>query len=279
MFIVHTVSELRQLLQLARRQKKTIGLVPTMGALHAGHLSLVQACRKQCDLTVVSVFVNPTQFNNPEDLRNYPRTLENDSALLQANGADILFAPGEKEIYPAPDTRRFDFGQLEKVMEGKYRPGHFNGVAQVVSRLFAIVQPDYAFFGEKDFQQLAIIRALVAQWNEKPAIVGCPIVRENDGLAMSSRNTLLSEKQRKHALIIAATLLQAKEKKRTLPVAALKKWVTDTINADSELEVEYIEIADEATLQPVQQWSDAQPARLFAAVYARPVRLIDNLKL
>jgi pantoate--beta-alanine ligase len=279
MFIVHTVSELRQLLQLARRQNKTIGLVPTMGALHAGHLSLVQACKTQCALTVASIFVNPTQFNNPEDLQNYPRTLKSDSALLQAQGVDVLFAPGEKEIYPEPDTRLFDFGALEKVMEGTFRPGHFNGVAQIVSRLFAIAQPDYAFFGEKDFQQLAIIRALVAQLSEKPVIVGCPIVREDDGLAMSSRNTLLSAKQRKHAPLIAATLKQAKEKVHALPVAEMKKWVAAAINADSELEVEYIEIADEETLQPLKQWRDAPHARLFAAVYARPVRLIDNIQL
>ena len=279
MFIVHTVSELRQLLQLAHRQKKTIGLVPTMGALHAGHLSLVQACKTQCALTVVSIFVNPTQFNNPEDLQNYPRTLKDDSALLQASGVEILFAPGEHEIYPEPDMRSFDFGALESVMEGKFRPGHFNGVAQVVSRLFAIVQPGYAFFGEKDFQQLAIIRALVTQLDAKPVIIGCPTVRENDGLAMSSRNALLSEKQRQHAPLIAATLMQAKEKAPALPVEEIKKWVTDTINADSELEVEYIEIADEKNLQPVKQWSNDTHARLFAAVYARPVRLIDNIQL
>ena len=279
MFIVHTVSELRQLLQLAHRQKKTIGLVPTMGALHAGHLSLVQACKTQCALTVVSIFVNPTQFTNSEDLQNYPRTLKDDSALLQANGVEILFAPGENEMYPEPDTRLFDFGALERVMEGKFRPGHFNGVAQVVSRLFTIVQPGYTFFGEKDFQQLAIIRALAKQLNEKPVIVGCPIVRENDGLAMSSRNALLSVKQRKHAPLIAATLMQAKEKARTLPVEEMKKWVAETINADSELEVEYIEIADEKNLQPIKQWSNDTHARLFAAVYARPVRLIDNIQL
>ncbi|MDR3134187.1 MAG: pantoate--beta-alanine ligase [Prevotellaceae bacterium] len=279
MFIIHTVSELRQLLQLARRQNKTIGLVPTMGALHAGHLSLVQACKTQCAFTVATVFVNPTQFNNPDDLHNYPRTLKSDSVLLQNNGANILFAPGEKEIYPEPDTRVFHFGDLENVMEGKFRPGHFNGVAQVVSRLFAITQPDYAFFGEKDFQQLAIIRALVAQLEEKPVIVGCPVVREDDGLAMSSRNALLSKKQREHAPLIAATLMQAKEKAKTLPVAEVKQWAAGAINADSELEVEYIEIADEKTLQPIKQWSDAAHARLFAAVYARPVRLIDNIAL
>ncbi|MDR0693993.1 MAG: pantoate--beta-alanine ligase [Prevotellaceae bacterium] len=279
MFIVHTVSELRQLLQLAHRQKKTIGLVPTMGALHAGHLSLVQACKTQCALTVTSIFVNPTQFNNPEDLRNYPRTLKDDSILLQTHGVDILFAPGEKEIYPEPDTRSFDFGALERVMEGKFRPGHFNGVAQVVSRLFTIVQPDYAFFGEKDFQQLAIIRALVTQLDEQPVIVGCPVVRENDGLAMSSRNRLLSETQRKQAPLIAATLMQAKEKVPALPVEEMKKWVAATINAHSELEVEYIEIADEKNLQPIKQWDNAIHARLFAAVYARPVRLIDNIRL
>jgi pantoate--beta-alanine ligase len=279
MFIVHTVSEIRQLLQLVRGQKKTIGFVPTMGALHGGHLSLVEASRKQCNSTVVSIFVNPTQFNNPEDLEKYPRTLKNDGLLLQSAGADILFAPDEKEIYPEPDTRLFDFGQLETVMEGRFRPGHFNGVAQVVSRLFAIMQPDYAFFGEKDFQQLAIIRALVKQLDEKPVIVGCPVVREKDGLAMSSRNVLLSVKQRERAPLIAATLAEAKEKMARLPVVEVKKWVAGVINADSELKVEYVEIADEDTLQPIERWDDATHVRLFAAVFAPPVRLIDNIQL
>ncbi|MDR1681206.1 MAG: pantoate--beta-alanine ligase [Prevotellaceae bacterium] len=279
MLIVHTATELRRLLHPAREQKKTIGLVPTMGALHCGHLSLVRACREHCSITVVSIFVNPTQFNNPNDLRNYPRDLKHDCDMLLATGADIVFAPDEKEIYPKPDTRRFYFGQLETGMEGAHRPGHFNGVAQVVSRLFDIVQPAYACFGEKDFQQLAIIRALTEQTDRAPKIIACPIVREADGLAMSSRNTLLSTSQRAHAPLIAATLMQAQAKAKELTVNTLRQWVIDTINADRELEVEYAEIVHERTLQPIEQWREAARPRLCVAVYARPVRLIDNICL
>jgi pantoate--beta-alanine ligase len=279
MFIIHTVLELQQLLALARKQNKTIGFVPTMGALHFGHVSLVRAAKAQCALTVVSIFVNPTQFNNRNDLRNYPRTLKNDTEMLHAVGADMVFVPDDKEIYPEPDTRLFDFGPLGKRMEGAHRRGHFNGVAQVVDRLFAIVRPDAAFFGEKDYQQLVIIRALAAQMMQPPVIIACPIVREPDGLAMSSRNMLLTEPQRAHAPVIAATLFEAKRKARTMPVTALKKWVANSINADAELEVEYVEIANEQTLQPVRKWEKDMRLRLFVAVYARPVRLIDNIAL
>ncbi len=279
MFIVHTVSELQQLLELARNQKKTIGFVPTMGALHFGHLALVRACKTQCDITVVSIFVNPTQFNNPNDLTNYPRTLKNDTEMLHALNTDIVFAPSEKEVYPEPDTRKFDFGAVERVMEGKFRPGHFNGVAQVVSRLFEIVQPDCAFFGEKDFQQLAIIRILVTELDYRPVIVPCPTVREPDGLAMSSRNTLLTQEQRDAAPLIYKTLSEAKEKVATTSVEEVKKWVTKTIDASRLLEVEYVEVINELTLQPVESWADAEHVRICVAVYARPVRLIDNIQL
>jgi pantoate--beta-alanine ligase len=279
MLIVHTITELRRLLQPAREQRKTIGFVPTMGALHFGHLSLVRACKEQCSITVVSIFVNPTQFNNPDDLRNYPRDLKRDCDMLLATGADIVFAPDEREMYPQPDTRQFSFGQLEREMEGKYRPAHFNGVAQVVSRLFEIVQPEYAYFGEKDFQQVAIVRALAAQMGGTPTIIACPVVREADGLAMSSRNTLLTDTQRAHAPLIAATLIQAQEKATQLTVETLRQWVIDTINADNELEVEYAEIVDEQTLQPVSQWFETTRTRLCVAVYAGPVRLIDNIHL
>ncbi|MDR0667373.1 MAG: pantoate--beta-alanine ligase [Prevotellaceae bacterium] len=279
MLIVHTVTELQQLLQSSVEQKKSIGFVPTMGALHLGHLALARASRGQCAITVVSIFVNPTQFNNPDDLRRYPRSLKQDCNLLLATGVDIVFAPNESEIYPQPDRRRFHFGRLDKVMEGKYRPGHFNGVAQVVSRLFEIVQPTHAFFGEKDFQQVAIVRALTEQMGGRPLIIACPVVRETDGLAMSSRNALLTGVQRAHAPLIAATLVRAQAKTATTSVAALRQWVADTINADEELEVEYVEIVDERTLQPIAHWHDAQHPRLCVAVYAPPVRLIDNIDL
>jgi pantoate--beta-alanine ligase len=279
MFIVHTVSEIQQLVKLAREQKKTIGFVPTMGALHLGHLSLVRASKKQYDITIVSIFVNPTQFNNPEDLKKYPRTIRHDKASLHALHVNILFCPGEKEIYPEPDTRHFDFGTLDKVMEGKYRPGHFNGVAQVVSKLLTIVQPDAMFLGEKDLQQLAIVRSLVQQMGIPTTVVACPTVREEDGLAMSSRNALLTEPQRAHAPIIAATLHAARDKGTLLPVDELQQWVSKTIDEDRELEVEYVEIVDEQTLQPVKNWCDSRHIRLCVAVYAHPVRLIDNIQL
>jgi len=279
MFIVHTVSELQQLVTLARQQKKTIGFVPTMGALHFGHLALVRACKARCGVTVVSIFVNPTQFNNPDDLQHYPRTLKSDAELLHALNTDIVFAPSEKEIYPTPDTRKFDFGAFEQVMEGQFRPGHFNGVAQVVSRLFEIVEPDFAFFGEKDFQQLTIVRILAAETEPRPFIVACPTVREPDGLAMSSRNMLLTEEQRNAAPLIYQTLLGAKEKMATTTVDEVKKWVIKTINANKILEVEYAEIVNELTLQPIHSWDDAERVRLCVAIYARPVRLIDNIQL
>lgn len=279
MLIVHTVTELQQLLQSSVEQKKSIGFVPTMGALHLGHLALARASREQCAVTVVSIFVNPTQFNNPDDLRRYPRSLKQDCDLLLATGVDIVFAPDEGEIYPQPDRRQFRFGRLDRVMEGKYRPGHFNGVAQVVSRLFEIVRPTHAYFGEKDFQQVAIVRTLAEQMGGRPLIVACPVVREADGLAMSSRNALLTDVQRAHAPLIAATLVRAQAKTATTSVAALRQWVADAINADDELEVEYAEIVDEQTLQPIAHWNDAQHPRLCVAVYARPVRLIDNIDL
>ncbi len=250
-----------------------------MGALHVGHSSLVQACKAQCDITVVSIFVNPTQFNNPDDLAHYPRTLKNDTALLHDLGVDILFTPGEKEVYPEPDTRQFDFGQLDTVMEGLHRPGHFNGVAQVVSRLLSFVRPDYVFFGEKDFQQLTIIRALVRQLGERTIVEECPTVREADGLAMSSRNMLLTQSQRAHAPLIAKTLAKARKKMAEMTADELKKWVADTINADRELKVEYVEIVDEYMLQPIKSWNTDENIRLCVAVYAGPVRLIDNIQL
>jgi len=279
MIVVHTISDIRQVLNLAQEQRKSIGFVPTMGALHDGHISLVRECKKHCDITVVSIFVNPTQFNNPDDFKHYPRTLENDSEQLRQAGADIVFAPNEKEIYPEPDTRIFDFGLLDKVMEGEFRPGHFNGVAQVVSRLFAIVQPDKAFFGEKDFQQVAVLREMVAQMGNQPEIIAFPTVRENDGLAMSSRNVRLTENQRKQAPAIYAALLEAKNKVANTSVELLKKWVMDTIHSTSELKVEYVEIVNEKTLQPVSTWNDCEHIRLCVAVFAYPVRLIDNIQL
>ena len=207
MLVSNLIDETRKFLSVFRKQGKSIGLVPTMGALHEGHLSLIDASLRSNDITVISIFVNPTQFNDRKDFEKYPRDLDKDLELIRLKGCDLVFAPSEEEIYPEKDTRVFDFGTLDKYMEGKYRPGHFNGVAQIVSRLFDIIEPDRAYFGEKDFQQLVIIKNLVQQLNLPVEIVPCPIIRESDGLAMSSRNRLLTPEQRKSASKISKVLL------------------------------------------------------------------------
>ena len=274
---VETISGLKE--ELAGKRGGKIGFVPTMGALHAGHMSLVERARRENDTVVVSVFVNPTQFNDPEDLRRYPRTPEADAAMLQAAGVDYVFAPSVEEIYPEPDNRVFDFGTLDKVMEGATRPGHFNGVAQVVSRLFDMVEPDRAYFGQKDFQQLAVIRELVRQTGAGVEIVECPIVREEDGLAMSSRNTLLTPQHRKAAADIYKALSKARELKGKMSVADLEKWVTDEINKNPLLEVIYFQIVDRDTLLRASEWSDGKLKQGCVAVTAGNVRLIDNVYL
>jgi pantoate--beta-alanine ligase len=239
----------------------------------------VDACHKKCDFTVVSVFVNPTQFNNPEDFSGYPRCMEEDVEMLRTHGTDVVFAPDEKEMYPEPDTRKFYFGEMEQVMEGAFRPGHFNGVGQVVSKLFEYCMPDAAFFGEKDFQQLAIIRELARQLYDTVQIVACPTVRENDGLAMSSRNRRLSPEMRKRVPVIAKTLFEAKEKMQHKSVAALKEWALEKIGNTEGLEPEYVEIVNAQTLQTVEDWNDAEHIQMCVAVWAFPVRLIDNIAL
>ena len=277
MQIYSTVYDLQTALSAERDAGKTIGFVPTMGALHQGHLELVKRSVSENAVTVVSIFVNPTQFNNANDLLKYPRTLETDCDLLRSVDCTYVFAPSVEDVYPEPDTRQFEFGDLTTVMEGKFRPGHFNGVAQVVSRLFDIVKPDTAYFGEKDFQQLAIIRELVRQMDSDIQITACPIVREEDGLAMSSRNRRLNESQRKQAAIISQTLFKSVEIGRNYPVEKLKKWVIESINAASELQVEYFEIVDAFTLQPVEKWEDTKHPTGHIAVFSGDVRLIDNV--
>ena len=272
-------TESSKLSEALKQRKGTCGFVPTMGALHEGHLSLVDRCRKECDIVVVSVFVNPTQFNDPNDLKNYPRTAEADIALLEKAGADFAFMPSVEEIYPKKDTRVFDFGQLDKVMEGPSRPGHFNGVAQVVSRLFDIVGCDTAYFGEKDFQQIAIIREMVRQLNYPIRIVACPIVRESDGLAMSSRNLLLTPEHRKAAPLIYQSLREAAELHRALPVEDTKRRVIERINANPLLHVEYFSIVNADTLQDISDWSEAENVRGCIVVHAGAVRLIDNIAM
>ena len=272
-----TVSELRAALLPLR--DKTIGFVPTMGALHQGHISLVELARKECDTVVVSVFVNPTQFNDKNDLKHYPRTPEADAALLEAAGVDFVLFPSVEEIYPEPDTRIFDFGQIDKVMEGATRPGHFNGVAQVVSRLFNIVEPTKAYFGEKDFQQIAVVRAMVAQLNLKVEIVDCPIIRDTDGLARSSRNTLLTAEHRAAAPHIYEVLSAAVAKVGELTPAELKAWVTAEVDKNPLLKVIYFEAVDALTMQSVESWNECERIQGCIAVQAGDIRLIDNIKL
>lgn len=277
MKIVTTKVELKALLDVYREEGKTIALVPTMGALHEGHASLVRRSVAENDVTVVSVFVNPTQFNDKNDLKNYPRTLDADCRLLEAVGAGLVFAPSVEEMYPEEDTREFSFAPLDSVMEGAFRPGHFNGVAQIVSKLFYAVEPDRAYFGEKDFQQLAIIREMVRQLALAVEIVGCPIVRENDGLAMSSRNTLLSADERERALTISRTLFKSLEFAKSNSLADTKTFVESVINNTDGLELEYYQIVDGNTLQEIEKWSDSDYAVGCIALFCGKVRLIDNI--
>lgn len=272
-----TVVELREALLPLR--DKTIGFVPTMGALHQGHISLVERARKECDTVVVSVFVNPTQFNDKNDLKNYPRTPEADAAMLEAAGVDFVLFPSVEEIYPEPDTRVFDFGLVDKVMEGATRPGHFNGVAQVVSRLFAIVEPTKAYFGEKDFQQIAVIRAMVAQLGLTLEIVDCPIIRDVDGLARSSRNTLLTPEHRAAAPHIYEVLSAATQKLDSMTPQQLTEWVISEVENNPLLKVIYFQAVDALSLQQVENWSDSDRIQGCIAVQAGQIRLIDNIKL
>lgn len=276
--IITSIVQLKEILDNHRKNGAEIGLVPTMGALHEGHASLVRRSVAENDITVVSDFVNPTQFNDKNDLMNYPRTMEADCALLDKEGANYVFAPSEEEMYPEPDTRFFDFTPLDKVMEGPNRPGHFNGVAQIVSKLFYIVEPDRAYFGEKDFQQLAIIREMTKQLNLNINIIGCPIVREEDGMALSSRNMLLSKNERKTAANISRTLFKSRIFAATNSLVDTKKFVIDTINATDGLEVEYYEIVDGNTLQPINSWDDSKYIVGCITVHCGKVRLIDNIK-
>ncbi len=269
--------ELEQALDRDRISGLSIGFVPTMGALHEGHLSLVDRAGAENDRVVVSIFVNPNQFNDPNDLKNYPRTLEADLALLDTHRCQYLFLPDVTEIYPEPDTRKFDFGTLETVMEGRFRQGHFNGVAQVVSRLFDIVHPLKAYFGQKDFQQYSIIKRMCTLLGSPIIIVPCEIVRETDGLAMSSRNTLLTAEHRAVAPQIYRILQEAKSESVFSTPEEVKSGVSEKIGKIALLRLEYFEIVDELTLQPVNSWEQKGTKVGCIAVYAGQVRLIDNL--
>ena len=274
------IADLQNALFDDRKQGRRIGLVPTMGALHEGHASLVRRSVGENDVTVVSVFVNPTQFNDQNDLKNYPRNLDADCALLEACGADYVLAPSVDEMYPTPDRRRFEYPPVSTVMEGAHRPGHFNGVCQVVSRLFYIVRPDRAYFGEKDWQQIAVVKAMVRHLGLGVQIVECPIVREADGLAKSSRNTLLTPDERAIAPAIYKALSASIDYARNHTLAETHDRVVGDINAVDGLDVEYFAIVDGNTLQDVQSWDDSDYIVGCITVYCghTPIRLIDHIK-
>lgn len=293
MEIVHSVKELKSLIANTRRENKTVGLVPTMGALHEGHASLVSRSVTENDVTVVSVFVNPTQFNDKNDLANYPRTLDADCKLLESIGATYVFAPSVEEVYPEPDTRAFAYPPTDSVMEGAFRPGHFNGVCQIVSKLFMMVEPDRAYFGEKDFQQIAVICAMVNDyrnggrmeegdntWAKRLEICPCPIIREDDGLAKSSRNTLLAANERNIAPAIYKALAASVDYAKTHSVEETRLMAINEINAVEGLEVQYYDIVNAETLANVTDWSDCNHIQGCITVFcgATPIRLIDNIK-
>ena len=275
MLVVETIKELKQ--ELEKYNSKNIGFVPTMGALHDGHISLVKRSVEENDVTVVSVFVNPTQFNDKADLERYPRTEEADKKLLQAAGCDIVFMPQVEEMYPEEDTRVFNFGCIETVMEGKYRPGHFNGVAQIVSKLFYAVEPTRSYFGEKDFQQVAIIRDMVRQLNIPVEIIACPIIREESGLARSSRNELLSAEERKKAALISEVLSKSVNFAKEMSVEEVKNWVCEQFTHDEVFKMDYYDIVDGNSLQSVSSWEDSDYIVGCIAIYCGKIRLIDNI--
>ena len=278
MEVINTISQLRERLAQHRNEGRTIGFVPTMGALHEGHASLVRRSVKENDITVVSIFLNPTQFNDPKDLERYPRTLEADCRLLEQCGASIAFAPSVAEVYPEPDTRQFSYPPTDSVMEGAMRPGHFNGVCQVVSKLFSYVEPDRSYFGEKDYQQIAVIRRMVDDLGFKLEIVPCPVVRQEDGLALSSRNALLTEEERK----IASNIYRIMKESRTLGLSVQQThdYVVNEINSIDGLEVQYFSIVDGDTLADVTSWGDAPSIVGCITVFCgtKPIRLIDHIK-
>ena len=294
MILLKTISELKKSLNSIRSQNKIIGFVPTMGALHLGHVSLLYKAKTQCDVIICSIFVNPTQFNDMNDLRNYPKTLDTDLKLLESAGCDMVFAPEIAEIYSLEElelkkqgiidkswsgNKHIDFGSLDKVMEGSHRPGHFNGVAQVVSKLFRIVEPDKAYFGQKDFQQLAIIRSMVKQLAMPVEVITCPIVREHNGLAMSSRNVRLTPKEREIAPLISKTLFKIKELQNGKTITELKALAEKEIRSEPTMKLSYFEIVNADTLEPISNFPEAKNVVACIAVTLGSVRLIDNIIL
>lgn len=278
MRVIKTAKGVEEAVTQYRREGKTIGFVPTMGALHDGHLYLTDCAREENDVVVVSIFVNPIQFNDKKDLEKYPRDLESDIKLLQEHDVAVVFAPTVEEMYPEESDRKYEFGELETVMEGKFRPGHFNGVATVVHRLFDIVKPQKSYFGEKDFQQLAIIKQLVKNENIDVDVVGCRIIREADGLAMSSRNQRLSSSERKSSTLLYRLLQETQNQKMNRTVEEVKQYISESIK-QSNFELDYFEIVDSITLQPVDEWDSSISIRGCIAAYLGNVRLIDNIAL
>ena len=291
-----TINETKNCLFVLKKEGKKTGFVPTMGALHKGHLALLERAKNENDIVVCSIFVNPLQFNDKKDLEKYPRTLEKDAELLKSAGCDILFAPSSEEMYPPSPIRppsgsqeadkqgkgnpeAVPLGHLELIMEGKHRPGHFQGVCVVVKKLFDIVEPQKAYFGEKDFQQLAVIKHMVKELMIPVEIVACPTVREHDGLAMSSRNTLLSPEERNNASLIPKTLFRLETNKQKASVAELKKWVEEVMGNNPLLKLDYFEVVNAETLLPVKNWGDAKKLRACIAVKTGNIRLIDNIPL
>lgn len=278
MKITTTIEEIGNYLSIIKREGHTIGFVPTMGALHNGHLALIERCRRECTITVCSIFVNPLQFNVKKDFIHYPVTIDHDINLLSVSSCDVLFHPEVKEMYPDEINSAYDFGILEQVMEGKFRPGHFGGVATVVKRLFEIIRPDRAYFGEKDYQQLIIIRKLVALENMNIEIVPCEIVREPDGLAMSSRNVRLTPAERNIAPYIYQLLKESVSLAELMNPEEIKCWMNDRIKQKSEMRLEYYELSDVHTLQPIMEWEKGQEVIACVAVFLGEVRLIDNIR-
>jgi len=277
MFISGKISEVKSWIKARKSESKIIGFVPTMGALHQGHLSLIKRCKKECDCTVVSIFVNRIQFNNKNDFDKYPRVVKEDIMLLKESACDLVFCPDEDEMFPEPPKEIFDLGSLNTVMEGKFRPGHFNGVVTVVKKLFEIVSPDKAFFGLKDFQQLAVIKKMVKDFSINVEIIECETVRESDGLAMSSRNMNLSPYFRKNASNISKILFEARNLSNAMSPLEVKKYVIDKITENSDFSLEYFEIINSDSLKNVSNWTE-KPVIGCIAVYTGGVRLIDNIK-
>lgn len=278
MLIFTQIADLRRFIGQQKAAKKTIGFVPTMGALHKGHISLIESSKKVCDITVCSIFVNPTQFNDKKDLERYPRTPEKDGIFLEKNGCDVLFLPNVEEMYPnGTEKEAFDFGDLDKILEGRFRPGHFNGVAQIVKRFFEIVMPNKAFFGSKDYQQVMIVKALVKQMHSPIEIIACPIMREADGLAMSSRNTLLNEEERKVSSLIPKLMQEAKEIILKQGIDAGKTFIKDETSKQALMKLDYFEVCDADTLQIISSLNQSKTHIALIACFVGKIRLIDNL--